>query len=66
MQQAEPVAFVLSINVRPECMAQYADSTNKMVWVTCRGFGPDVVDSATKDLPSGAEVFLQSVIRLPY
>jgi Tfp pilus assembly protein PilX len=50
----------------PECMTQYADSTNKIVLVTCRGFGPEVVDSSTKELPSGAEVFLQSVIRLPY
>lgn len=50
----------------PECMAQYADSTQRIAWVTCRGFGPDVVASTAKDLPSGAEVFLQSVIRLPY
>ncbi|HMS27374.1 MAG TPA: hypothetical protein PKC80_08375 [Burkholderiaceae bacterium] len=49
----------------PECMAQYASSDKKVVWVTCRGFGPDVVASVAKDLPNGAEVFLQSVLRLP-
>ena len=50
----------------PECMAQYANASNRLVWVTCRGFGPDVVASLTKDLPSGSEVFLQSVLRLPF
>ena len=49
----------------PECMAQYASSDNKVVWVTCRGFGPDVVAAPNKELPNGAEVFLQSVLRLP-
>ncbi len=50
----------------PECMAQYANLDNRVVWVTCRGFGPEVVASANKELPSGAEVFLQSIVRLPY
>ena len=53
----------------PECMAQYAPGitgANRIVWVTCRGFGPDVASTTTKELPSGAEVFLQSIVRLPY
>ena len=50
----------------PECMAQYANLDKRVVWVTCRGFGPEVVASANKELPSGAEVFLQSIVRLPY
>lgn len=50
----------------PECMAQYANLDKRVVWVTCRGFGPDVVDPPNKELPSGAEVFLQSIVRLPY
>ncbi len=54
----------------PECMAQYANIDNRIVWVTCRGFGPEVValepPKNIKVLPSGAEVFLQSVVRLPF
>lgn len=55
----------------PECMSQYApDSSNRIVWVTCRGFGPDVLtfdeNAAWTSLPNGAEVFLQSTIRLPF
>jgi type IV pilus assembly protein PilX len=50
----------------PECMAQYADATKRFAWVTCRGFGPDVAATADKGFPSGAEVFLQSIIRLPF
>jgi type IV pilus assembly protein PilX len=42
----------------PDCIVQYA--TNKVIWVTARGFGPEVGSGGT--LPFGAEVFLQATL----
>lgn len=47
----------------PECIAQFAGTAppgSRMIFVTCRGFGPEV--AAGSGPPGGAEVFLQSTL----
>ncbi len=48
----------------PECMVQYLQAANtRRVVVTARGFGPDVAAiDANRSAPTGAEVWLQSVL----
>ncbi len=51
----------------PECMAQYFQAANtRTVVITARGFGPEVAaDTGARDIPKGAEVWLQSILTLP-
>lgn len=51
----------------PECMAQYLQATStRTVVVTARGFGPEVAsdNGATRPVPQGSEVWLQSTLSL--
>lgn len=57
--------FALVFKRDPDCIAQYAEASNKVLWITARGFGPDVAQGSVGSIPFGSEVFLQSTLRLP-
>jgi type IV pilus assembly protein PilX len=58
--------FAVLYKRNPDCIAQYAFGSTTVVLVTARGFGPEVAKSDNnQDIPNGAEVFLQSTIKMP-